>query len=258
MEKVDSMGKVTPKWEPNSLQTSMPATSEQIAARITGLVVHFGHSMKSEGEYRSWLRDFCQDLAGKTDAQLEYACGRYRRDPKNRFMPTPGQILELCNSPFADKPPRSAGRDTGTHGWQPWGGECECARCLDKTPSPGFYRAQPEEYRRAEAERAEMDAWNARAPSKLTAEEVEIEDLVRSGTPFAEAGVQVLIRRTRALYAGSIKPEPGSPGYVAALKAEVLARPPIVMTPELAQCERDLAAERADALARRVGSGGVG
>jgi len=70
--------------------------------------------------------------------------------------------------------------------------------------------------------------------------------------------VNDLIERTRAKYAGAVKPEPGTPGYVAALKAEILARPPLVMTPELQQRERDLAGERQAALSRRIQSGGVG
>ena len=70
--------------------------------------------------------------------------------------------------------------------------------------------------------------------------------------------VNDLIDRTRAKYAGAVKPEPGSPGYVAALKAEILARPPLEMTPELEQRERDLKIERLAALGRRMGSEGVG
>jgi hypothetical protein len=31
---------------------------------------------------------------------------RYRRNPENKFFPTPGQLLAACKSPFADPPPR--------------------------------------------------------------------------------------------------------------------------------------------------------
>ena len=66
-----------------------------------------------------------------------------------------------------------------------------------------------------------------------------------------------LIERTRAKHGGPIKPPPGSPGYIDALKAEILARPALVMTPELQERERALAGPRQAALARRA-SGNIG
>jgi len=65
-------------------------------------------------------------------------------------------------------------------------------------------------------------------------------------------GVTRLIEGTRAKYGA----KPHDP--VAAVKTEILARPPLVMTDELQERERALAGERADALASRLQAGGGG
>ena len=44
----------------------------------------------------------------------------------------------------------------------------------------------------------------------------------------------------------------GSVETTAALKEEILARPPLVMTPEMEQREKDLASERQETLSRRI------
>lgn len=40
---------------------------------------------------------------------------------------------------------------------EPWGGACECDRCVKKLPSDGFYRASSEDHRLAALERRELD-----------------------------------------------------------------------------------------------------
>ncbi len=110
----------------------------------------------NEGEYRTWLKAFVEDLRGRSDAQIEHACRRYRQDPGNRFLPTPGQIMALCSTPYSDKPARSRGRMiNGTE--QPWGGNCQCDRCMKKTPSDGFFHASRAEHTRDGDIRGELD-----------------------------------------------------------------------------------------------------
>jgi len=52
---------------------------------------------------RSRFLDFCFDLEGVTEAGLEAACIAYRREPKNKFFPTPGALLELCKDDIRER-----------------------------------------------------------------------------------------------------------------------------------------------------------
>lgn len=54
----------------------------------------------TDQERKVWLKALLEDLAHLSDAQLAYGCARYRRDPENRFFPSPGQLLAACKSPF--------------------------------------------------------------------------------------------------------------------------------------------------------------
>jgi hypothetical protein len=40
---------------------------------------------------------------------------------------------------------------------QPWGGACQCRRCVEKIPRPEFFKAPSQAYQRDEAIRAELD-----------------------------------------------------------------------------------------------------
>ena len=37
--------------------------------------------------------------------QVRYGCNRYRKNPENKFFPTPGQLLEASKNPFDNDPP---------------------------------------------------------------------------------------------------------------------------------------------------------
>lgn len=197
----------------------------------------------TDGQYAQWTKDFCQDLAGKTDAQIAYACARFRRDAGNRFLPTPGQLLALCESPYADKHrQRSSGRDTGEDGFQPWGGACECSRCRNKTPGEKSFRASAAEHQQAAYDREQLDIWFKRQlpPSRLDEQERQtrramVDDLVRAGMDHEGARVKVMLDRTELLYHRA-KPDRG----------RIPASRPYVPTPP------DVAQARADALAARL------
>ena len=60
----------------------------------------------SPQQVASRCADFCEDLKGKTLDEIRRGCMRYRRNPENKFFPTPGQLLEACRNPFADAKPR--------------------------------------------------------------------------------------------------------------------------------------------------------
>ena len=86
-----------------NLQTSTPATKAQIMARITALEMHFPKSAMTDGERRVWFQQWCEDLKHKTDAEIAYACMRYRQNGANKFMATSGQLIPLCQPAFENK-----------------------------------------------------------------------------------------------------------------------------------------------------------
>lgn len=161
----------------------------------------------TDSERKVWFSDYCRDLADKSDAQLAYACRRYRQNSANRFFPTPGQLLELCDSPFHDDAPvRSEGRVVDGK-WQPWGGACQCRRCVEKIPREGFYKAPKEFAERMNWEREQLEQWqrNRIGPSKLDADEMYarrmlVDELVRGGMDSESARTRVMIERTAMLY----------------------------------------------------------
>ncbi len=109
--------------------------------------MHYPKSAMTDGERRVWFDTWCEDLGRLSDQEIAYACQRYRQDAANRFFPSAGQLMTLSTSAYADKPARSRGRMlNGTD--QPWGGNCQCDRCMKKTPSEGFFHASRAEHTR--------------------------------------------------------------------------------------------------------------
>src|ERR1051326_3074154 len=88
------------------LQMSSPATKAQIIARITALEMYYPKSPMTDGERKVWFAQWCDDLKHKTDSEIAYACTRYRQNSENRFFPTPGQLIALCQPAFDQKPRR--------------------------------------------------------------------------------------------------------------------------------------------------------
>src|ERR1051326_6571435 len=90
------------------LQMSSPATKAQIIARVTALEMYYPKSPMTDGERKVWFAQWCDDLKHKTDSEIAYACTRYRQNSENRFFPTPGQLIALCQPAFENRPRRYA------------------------------------------------------------------------------------------------------------------------------------------------------
>lgn len=69
---------------------------KRLIAHLRALAVTHPMQELSEAEASLKFRIFCEDLRNVPEAVIEAACRSYRRDPKNRFFPTPGQLLALC------------------------------------------------------------------------------------------------------------------------------------------------------------------
>lgn len=54
----------------------------------------------AEGARKRLLKDICEDLAGKSEAQIAYACKLWRSGDHPRRFPTSGELLELMKNPF--------------------------------------------------------------------------------------------------------------------------------------------------------------
>lgn len=109
----------------------------------------------TDDESRVWLDGLCEDLGHLSDAEIAYGCARYRRSGE-RFFPPPGVLLALCKPEFGDKPRKSRGRIINGME-QPWGGNCQCDRCMKKTPGEGFFHAGNADHARDAGIRAELD-----------------------------------------------------------------------------------------------------
>jgi len=57
------------------------------------------------------IDDMLADLDGLSPYQVEDACANYRRNPENKFFPTPGQIIEAVGGKFSEQPRRLQGYD---------------------------------------------------------------------------------------------------------------------------------------------------
>lgn len=153
-----------------------------------------------------WLETYCEDLKHTTDAELADACRRWRMNAANKFFPTPGQLLDAGRNPFADPP---TGNKHDWHSRLGFGGpDCKCAKCVNKIPRAGFFKAPLENYARDEATRAEIDrSFQSQVPpSRLDEDEMHTrflmtQELVRDhGWEWENARAKVMFERTRALY----------------------------------------------------------
>lgn len=77
-------------------------------ARIAALEFHCPVFAPLSDEGREvWLETLCADLKNKTDAELDEGCRRWRNDPKNKWFPTPGQLIEACKNPYDMRPAKT-------------------------------------------------------------------------------------------------------------------------------------------------------
>jgi hypothetical protein len=108
------------------------ATDQDIIVELTRLSVslpHAGNPTKEDVALR--LAAMCDDLRGRTLEDIRGGCRKFQQGPKNRFFPSPGQLLDAMKNPYSDPP--SARRP--------------------------FFQADDSFRLKAEAERAEVDDW---------------------------------------------------------------------------------------------------
>lgn len=101
-----------PSLRPQSLPSlpPTPATPQEIIVELSRLSVVMAHqSAMTKEDQALRFAALCEDLKGKTVDEIRDGCRRYRRNPKNRFFPTPGELLEACRNPFASPPGRGYG-----------------------------------------------------------------------------------------------------------------------------------------------------
>lgn len=70
-------------------------TPADVAADLAALEEHYPHAIRSEAAQRGYLKDFVDVLAGKNAEAFKGAVYAWKTDPKNKRMPTPGQLLAL-------------------------------------------------------------------------------------------------------------------------------------------------------------------
>lgn len=182
----------------NSLTSSTPATPQEILTHIHALGSWFFGKEMTDGQKKVLLKQMCEDLAGRTEAEIAHACQRWRTGTKSYF-PTSGQLLELMKNPYADPPNKHR---------EIFGAGCKCPRCVNKTPRDGFFKATADDYVRGDLTRAELDGHQQRQmiPSRLDDAEMHTrflmtQELVRDhGHEWEDARRKVMVERTRALY----------------------------------------------------------
>jgi len=67
----------------------------EVAAALSRLALHYWRPDFSPSQVKLLLQDFLHDLEHYSPRDIEYACESYRRDPANKFFPTPGALLGI-------------------------------------------------------------------------------------------------------------------------------------------------------------------
>lgn len=103
----------------NSLQEQQPlpcvtrygtptVTQKELAIILGRLAAHFPSRNLSAKQAEYVVADWFSDVKHFPAATLEAACTKWRRDPENKWFPTPGQLIALCNripDPGFKRPP---------------------------------------------------------------------------------------------------------------------------------------------------------
>lgn len=79
------------------------ATRAEISALLARLSYHYWRPDFTPQQAALVVDDFIRDLTGVTASELADACDEYRRNPKNRFFPTPGQLLALVQYQISER-----------------------------------------------------------------------------------------------------------------------------------------------------------
>lgn len=75
------------------------STAKEVMAMLGKLALHYWRPDFSEQQAKLLFADFVEDLREYSPERIEAACTAYRRNPENRFFPTPGQ-LRACIPPL--------------------------------------------------------------------------------------------------------------------------------------------------------------
>ena len=168
--------------------SSRKLSAGEMVAELERLAMVYPRADMDSRKWSILFLTFFEDLGRLTLENLRDGCSRYRRNPSNRFFPSPGQLLDACRDPYDDPPARRY---------------------------------------------APLAALGRRLTPDEAAAAIE---RVRATTGYDVSVERANVRR----------------------KAEILARPPLEMTPELRDREQKLARERRKALARRLQNGSAG
>lgn len=86
-------------WKPKS-------SRKEISTAIAKLAVHYYRPDFTPEHAKLLFADFAEDLRDYPIDRIEDACRAYRRDPENRFFPTPGQLRAYIPKPPVDTGPK--------------------------------------------------------------------------------------------------------------------------------------------------------
>lgn len=163
-----------PKEQPSSLQVWKEATARDIVVELERLAILFPRTDMDARKWQALFETFFEDMRGMSIEQIRDGCRRYRKNPANRFFPSPGQLLEACKSPFDVSGPK---RHYDPLPELPPIGECV-------TP---------------EKMRADLQAAGIGEPGKKSLAAIKEEILARPKLPYVETPPEVKRARAEAL-----------------------------------------------------------
>jgi len=82
------------------------AREKAISAAIAQLSLIYWRPDFTPQQFKFAIAAYLEDFRKLSVYQVEMACREYRRNPENKFFPTPGQLLDLTKDKFADTPSR--------------------------------------------------------------------------------------------------------------------------------------------------------
>lgn len=109
------------------------------------------------------LEEYADALKGFDRRDLETGWRGARNAHMRDFWPPIGILVKSCQDARRNRVALTPQKDV-LHGrivdgrFQPWGGACQCDRCVDKKPTEGFYRAPKDMHEKDAQLHADLDA----------------------------------------------------------------------------------------------------
>lgn len=100
------MGDLTttlPQRQPSLSETSAPADDELKLVHLFRLGQHYWPKDFSKGQAKEFLKDYLDDLAMFTAAELENACRDWRQNAANKRYPRSAELMSLAHAVRASK-----------------------------------------------------------------------------------------------------------------------------------------------------------